>query len=252
MPSVRVLIVEDEILLAEQLTKQLEALGLEVTEKLERGEDALKSITNNPPDIIIMDIHLAGSMDGIETAARISKNHEIPIIYLTSHTDKRTFQRAKSTKPENFIAKPFNFTDLERAIDLAIYKASDKYSAHSDDGWELGSKHIFKHDALFIKDKDGHEKIWIKDIVYIEADRAYSRIFTEHRSFILTMSLNRLLDQIKHNHLIRLSRSHCINLNKIKRIEGNIILLEYKGKEVDIAVGKTYKDDFFKAMPIVR
>ena len=117
--SIKILVVEDEMLIGAKISMLLTNLGYEVTGILPRGEDALVHVEENKPDIIILDINLKGKIDGIETAAILQRKN-IPVIYLTANSDDATFNRAKHTRPTAFISKPFKQLDLQRAIELTI------------------------------------------------------------------------------------------------------------------------------------
>ena len=116
--TIKILIVEDEMIIAANTSLQLTNLGYEVSGIVSRGEDALLHIKENLPDIVLLDIQLKGELDGIETAHQMQKDFNIPIIYLTSNVDEAHFERAKRTNPYAFISKPFKKLDLQHAIEL--------------------------------------------------------------------------------------------------------------------------------------
>lgn len=122
--SIKILIVEDEMLIGAKISMLLTNLGYEVTGILPRGEEAIAHVKENPPDIILLDINLKGKMDGIETAASLQQKN-IPVIYLTANSDEATFNRAKQTRPAAFIKKPFKQLDLQRAIELTISRLAE-------------------------------------------------------------------------------------------------------------------------------
>lgn len=117
-----ILIVEDEILLAKELANSLIKLGYEITGKVSSGEDCLNLINEKQPDLILMDINLAGEIGGIETAQRIRAGHDIPIIYLTGYAEEDVLERAKRTEPYGYLGKPVSFLELRSTIETAIYK----------------------------------------------------------------------------------------------------------------------------------
>ncbi|KKM90562.1 hypothetical protein LCGC14_1237320, partial [marine sediment metagenome] len=126
--SVRILIVEDDMIIGANLSLQLVNLGYEVTGIESRGEEAIAHAMANTPDIILMDINLKGALNGIETVAAIQNKKDIPIIYLTANSDESTFSRAKETRPKAFITKPLFKLDLQRTIELVL--AASKESRH--------------------------------------------------------------------------------------------------------------------------
>jgi len=117
-----ILVVEDNKPSGLILKKLLDKSGYNVTDVVESGEDAINTLKKSKPDLILMDITLAGEIDGIETAQRIYQAHNIPFIYITAGTDDSTFERAKKSLPLNYIVKPFNSKMLNSAIEIALYK----------------------------------------------------------------------------------------------------------------------------------
>src|SRR5208283_5003009 len=123
MEKTRILVVEDETIVAMDIANTLRKLGHEVTGTVPSGEQAVASVKENKPDLIFMDIGLKGGMDGIETAARIRSQYGIPVIYLTAFVDEKTLDRAKATIPAGYITKPFEENDLRIAIEVGLYRA---------------------------------------------------------------------------------------------------------------------------------
>jgi two-component system, response regulator PdtaR len=122
MPPASVFIVEDELIEAEDIRQTLEKMGYIVFGIARSGELALESLTSACPDIVLMDIHIAGRMDGIDTANRIRILHKIPVIFLTAHADETTLERAKVTEPYGYVLKPFDDRELHTAIEMGLYK----------------------------------------------------------------------------------------------------------------------------------
>ncbi len=122
MPEVKILIVEDEKILAMGLKNKLEKLGFKVTGMASSGEEAIESVNQNQPDLVLMDIVLKGEMDGIDTAKFIVNLHNIPIIYLTAYADDKTLERAEKTCPYGYILKPYKDNELKANIKMALFK----------------------------------------------------------------------------------------------------------------------------------
>ncbi len=118
----RVLIVEDEAIIAEDIRRTLVKLGYDVTRSAATGADALALAETLKPRLILMDIKLKGAMDGIEAAGLIRERFGIPVVYLTSHSDEATLARAKETQPYGYILKPFEDRELRIAIEVAMRK----------------------------------------------------------------------------------------------------------------------------------
>ncbi|MBF0521004.1 MAG: PAS domain S-box protein [Nitrospirae bacterium] len=122
MTANKVLVVDDDPVTTGIISKYLNRRGYEITSMLTSAEEAIEDIRVNKPDAVVMDIALAGKMDGIEAAAYIYNTFHIPVVYMTSHTEQPLVERAKITEPYGYIVKPFTQKELEITIDMAIYK----------------------------------------------------------------------------------------------------------------------------------
>src|SRR5574341_995615 len=122
MPEKRVLVVEDERIVAEDIRRSLQNMGYTVTSVANSGDMAIKKVEEGKPDLVLMDIVLKGKMDGIEAANHIRSRFNIPIVYLTAYSDEKILERAKITQPFGYIIKPFRERDLKINIEIALYK----------------------------------------------------------------------------------------------------------------------------------
>jgi two-component system, response regulator PdtaR len=122
MSGEKILLVEDDDVIARVAEWRLKNLGYTLCGRATTGAEAMEIVVRNKPDIVLMDINIRGEIDGIETAKMIKKGFNIPVIYVTSHSDGPTLERAKETKPDGFIVKPFEDNDLRVAIELALKK----------------------------------------------------------------------------------------------------------------------------------
>lgn len=122
MRDEKILIVEDERIIAIDLQRRLERFGYTVAGIAAEGSKALELVQELSPDIVLMDIMLVGEMDGIETAVKIKKKASIPIIFLTAYSDEKTLERAKTAEPSGYILKPFKDKELYTTIDISLYK----------------------------------------------------------------------------------------------------------------------------------
>jgi len=118
----KILIVEDEILIANDISQALRSFGYEVMEIVVSGKDAIKFVKSHKPDLILMDIMLEGEMNGIDAALEINEENSIPIIYLTAFSDVKTLRKASESNPYGYILKPFEERELLSIIDRTLYK----------------------------------------------------------------------------------------------------------------------------------
>lgn len=135
MSKISILIVEDEAIVAEDLSLKLGRLGYEVIGVTPSGEDAVLLARQHRPNLILMDIHLEGDMDGVDAAQKIRQECGIPVIYLTAHSDPATLQRAKLTEPFGYILKPFEELELETHIQMALYKHQAEQELRKQREW---------------------------------------------------------------------------------------------------------------------
>ncbi|OPX64441.1 response regulator [Methanoregula sp. PtaB.Bin085] len=122
MNKARILIVEDELIVAEDLKMTLVTLGYEVVGISVTGEHAIELAGETRPDVILMDIMLAGELDGIATAGKIRAQYDIPVIYVTAYADENLVARAKLTEPFGYIVKPFNEREVNSNIEISLYR----------------------------------------------------------------------------------------------------------------------------------
>lgn len=211
-----VLIVEDEPIIAADLQDRLNELGYEVMANVGSGEEALLKVRNQFPDLILMDIHLAGKLDGIETALQLRKTTHAPLIFLTCNSDDATFRRARHAQPQAFISKPFRGRDLAHAITLAIGDAPPMQQQVFSP--KKGSAQATQ-DRLFIKVKERLVRLMFTDILYLEADDYYCKVYTENKSYLATKTLKKINAQLPAKaFFFRCHRSYVVNLNRITEI----------------------------------
>jgi PAS domain S-box-containing protein len=139
MAGERVLIVEDERIVAEDLHDMLKRLDYQVVGIASSGEEAVQKAEETHPDIVLMDIRLNGPMDGVQAAEIIWTHQSTPVTYLTAYADENTLERAKATLPFGYILKPFDERDLRTTIEIALYKHRMENTMKSMDGWHANA-----------------------------------------------------------------------------------------------------------------
>jgi len=126
MSDIKLLIIEDEPLIAEDIAQWLEKNEFVVSAVVYSKEDAMEQLHNNLPDMVLLDINLNGEMSGIDIADKINKVYNIPFIFITSYSDKQTLEKAKYTEPSGYIVKPFNEASLYSTLEIALYNHAQK------------------------------------------------------------------------------------------------------------------------------
>ena len=229
---IKILVVEDEMIIAAKISMHLTNLGYEVTGILPRGEEALMSVEENRPDIVLMDIRLKGNLSGIETAIQIQKIADIPVIFLTANVDEGTFNKAKLAKPYAFLSKPYKQLDLQRAIELTISRltAPENNLPPGENG--VGDQSFILSDRIFVRQREKMIKIIVADILYIEADRNYCRIFTKTNEYLLCITLKSIEEKLTKHIFLRVHRSYIINLSHIDAVADDHVIINQKAMPV--------------------
>ncbi|XPV68097.1 MAG: response regulator [Halarcobacter sp.] len=167
MEKDKILIVEDESIIALQMKRTLEKFDFEITDTAIDYDSALNSIKQNRPDLILMDICLKNSKDGIEIVKEINIKDEIPVIYLSGQNDAETVNRAIATNPISYLAKPFNKEELKFNILLGLYKSkNEKLLANKKDSISLGYEYYYNKDKLFYKNE--HIRLTKKELMLLK------------------------------------------------------------------------------------
>lgn len=243
--QVSIMIVENDMIIAADISIQLINLGYHVSAILPRGEDALSHLEASNPDIILMDVGLDGDLDGVETAQLILEKYEIPLIFLTANSDRQTFNRAKSAQPFAFITKPFEQIDLERALELVISRmAKPQQPPESTD--EASSSYILP-DRIFIRSKEKMVKVFLDEILYAEAERSYCRIHTGEKEYLISTPLKAFSEKLLEEQFLRVHRSFMVNLSKIDELSEDHIIIQKKV----IPVSKNYRDDVLRRLRMI-
>lgn len=214
MDKIRVLIIEDEPIVAQDIEETLREGGYGIAGIASRGELAYELFTETEPDLVMLDINLAGNLDGIETAAMIKAKRDIPIIFLTGLSDKGTIARASEVEPDAYITKPFNETQLQASIQSAIKKHSaDEHEAKPNG---KGSEHFVMNDSIFVKKRGKYHKILIENVLWLEVNDYLLTIITEKGNFPLIYSLGRFIEHLDKDYIVQVHRSYAVNINKVE------------------------------------
>jgi PAS domain S-box-containing protein len=175
MPDAMILIVEDEAIVAEDLTKKLQHLGYAIAGTTGLGEEAINLTRDRRPSLVLMDINLAGAMDGIEAAERIRREYDAPVVFLSALTDRGTLDRAKLAEPFGFILKPFEDRDLESHIEMALYRhRAERKIRESEARYRSLFEHMFEGFAYcqMLYDPQGRPD----DFIYLTVNDAFGRL----------------------------------------------------------------------------
>ena len=217
MEKIKVLVVEDEVIIADNICDSLVELGYLITEPAINYTEAITIIDNDKPDIAIIDIRLSGKKSGLDLAKKINEKYKFPFIILTSNSDKYTIEEAKEVMPAAFLAKPFSQKDLYTNIEIAISNFN-----------KFSFKPKNEIDFIFIKTPKGGKKIKLKDIIYIQSLHVYIEIVVKsNEKFLLRKSMSQILESLSSSNFIRSHRSFIVNIDYIDSIGASNYIMVY-------------------------
>jgi len=244
--KLNILIVEDELIIGAHISQVLTSHGHTVLDIIRKGEEVPGFIAKNKAELVIMDINLAGQLDGIETAKIISETEKIPIIFLTANVDDDTFEKSKKAFPYAFIGKPFKPEELLRTIDLVIARMHQAYSIDTEKQ-EPEAEAKSASDSIFIKDKNKMVKVKLSDVMYIEAERNYSKIHTSKKVYLLSSPLKSVESKINSDIMQRVHRSYLVNTELIDELDDSYVFISGKS----IPVSKSFKKELNKKLRLI-
>jgi two-component system, response regulator PdtaR len=239
----KILIIEDELLVAKDISARLQQKSYEIVGIADNCEDALTLFQATKPDLVLLDITIKGDKDGIKTAQELYEIRPIPFIYLTAHTDLDTLQRAKNTFPTAYLVKPFTTNNLLVSIELALHNfAYNKFSVDLGvhENAKIEDDLYSNQEYIFIKDGYKFIKISTNDIYYLESDDNYVKIFTKTNMIHSRTKIADIIDKLGKTYFIRVHRSFCVNLNHIEYFTEQEISIS----KTKIPIGRNYKENF--------
>ena len=213
MNSFRILIVEDEVLIADNIARYLTRKGHDVVGIAISYEEAEELYLREKPDMSLLDIKLNGSKTGIDVGHFIQKSeHPSPFIYLTSQIDPRNINAAKATFPAGYLSKPIQKESLFATIEIVMYKITAEQA-----------------ETLSISLYDGKKNhvVSVNDILYMESDHIYLNVYLDDNQVIIQRNtLNNLLSQLPLKQFIQTHRGFAVNINKVNRWDADAVYIE--------------------------
>ena len=248
--EVRILIVEDEFMISEDIAMRLSDFGYSVEGTAPSSEKALEILENTSIDLALLDVNIEGEIDGIELAKIISQKYKIPFIFLTSLASRTVVERAKEVNPSAYLLKPFNDRQVQIAIEMALTNFSQNTSATEVDA-ALESKEPFPpiiqmKDSLFLKRDTHFDRVRFSEILFLAAESNYTVIFTKSGKYMYSSVLRKLEDKLPIDMFVRVHRSYVVNINSITGFEGNYL---YMGTE-KVPISRQSRDELFKNFKI--
>ncbi|WP_421764254.1 LytR/AlgR family response regulator transcription factor [Ekhidna sp.] len=227
----KILIVEDEPLIAKDLSFILEDLGIDTIEFAMSYEDAQQALEKREFDLILLDINLSSEKDGIDLAHEINESQKTPFIFITSYYNPTTVTRAKVTNPLAYLLKPFNQHDIRINVEMALYK-SDQSKENS---------------TIYIREKSGTIQLELTSVIFLEAQDNYTKIVCSDKALLISQTLKSMLEKLPESDFVRTHKSFAARIDHITMIKGGYVFL---GDE-KIPIGRTYKTEFQERIAIL-
>lgn len=218
-----ILIVEDELLIAENISRILRNAGYESVQYVTNVDEAIGIIEAQKPQIVLTDIMLEGERTGIDLGNLIHSQYKIPFVYITSHSSPEMVAKVKFTHPNAYLVKPFKKEDLVVAIELALFNVNPAAAEQ------------------FLQIKDGHvvAQIPCSEILWLEAEGNYTVIFCQNTKRRLVRNvITELHSQLPNVDFVRIHRSYVVNKKMISEYSSAFVVIN----EVKLPVGRTYRE----------
>jgi DNA-binding LytR/AlgR family response regulator len=236
----QIVIVEDEPIIAADMEIILQKLGYDVIGTFDNAEDALPFILLNNPDLLMLDIALAGKMDGIALAEVIRVKTAIPYIFITSYVDKTTISRVQDLQPAAYIVKPFQDKNLAVNIELALSR-TERFKK------EIPTPVQIETEQVFVRNNNELQALQASDITHIEASDNYAYVFTASNKYLLSHTLKSIEEKLAGMGFVRVHKSYLINIRHISSIQEGYLFMN----EIKVPVGKSFKQELMRLIKVL-
>lgn len=229
MNNTKVLIVEDEILIAEHIKDYLLNYGVEEIFMAHNKESAKSLMDEIKPNLVLLDLHLKSPLDGFELAKYIDSNLKLPYIFITANSDLLVIDEIMQTKASAYITKPVRALDLFAAIKLSLKsnKPSEEKYLHVKDGYSI-------------------QKIAINDILYIESEGNYLQIYSKQQKQLCRQSMDWIQTQLPEMQFMRIHRSYIVNLQLVNKANSKFVFIE----NFEIPISRTYLPKVYEYLKV--
>ena len=233
MKKVKILVVEDEVIIANNICDTLTELGYKTLDPVLSYTEAMAAILADLPDIALLDIQLSGRKTGIDVARKIKELYNFPFIFLTSNSDKHTIDLAKEVRPTGYLIKPFSKQELYSSIEIALHNFSTRAEMKP-------TEEVLESEAFFFIKNKGHKtKVNFNDILYLKSAHVYIEIILKHnQKYVVRTSLSNIIENLEDS-FVRVHRGFIINLKYLTELNQTFLKVE----DIEIPIGRKYKKE---------
>lgn len=245
---IRILIVEDNVIIADDMQSMLEEIGYEIVDNVIVYEQAEEVLKTQQVDLVLIDIILASDKTGIDLGKHIRENYDIPFIFVTSNSDRATVENAKTVKPNGYLVKPFEQQDLYTSIEIALanftYGLGDNKQEAALTEEDVPMSNSVLKDSIFVKKQHLYYRIQFGDIQFIKADNVYLEVNTVDKKFLVRSPLKDYLEKLPKTKFYRAHKSYIVNVDHIDAINSKDIMINNNL----IPISKDFKEFIISAM----
>ena len=218
--NIRILIVDDEVLIAETLKDYLQKLGFKQIKMTHSKKETFELLSFWKPHVALLDIRMEELYDGLEIGQQFKSDYKIPFMYVTAHSDMEMTQRILKSKPDGYITKPIRINELMINLGMVIQRFHEVQN------------------EILIEFKNGYdtERIHLSELLYIKAEGNYVEIYLQSRKVVVRNTLEAILQEINNDLIVRIHRSFAVNTQKIKKKSSSEIDLG----EVQLPISRSY------------
>jgi two-component system, LytTR family, response regulator LytT len=245
MEKIQVLIVEDELIIAEDMKEMLRELQYNVVGIASDYEEAGSILSEVVPDIALLDIHLRGQEDGITLARSIREKFDIPVVFISSYSDRATVERAKQVRPEGYIVKPFTREDLYTSIEIALFNHANNRSSMSDP-LKKDEETVVLKDHIFIRKDYMLIKIRFEELMWIRSELNYLELHCLENKYLIRSTLKEFVDKLPAGYFLQVHKSYCVNTRHITAIDHSHLWLNRKS----IPIGRSFLEIVRKSLNV--
>lgn len=239
--ATRILVIEDEFIIAEDISETLRSLGYEVVGNATNYFEAITFMEEGKTDLALVDINLGDKKDGIDVGTAIKEKYKLPFIFITSHADKTTVDRAKHLRPNGYLVKPFDKNDLYTSIEIAFsnFAANTPVAAPAEPAEDPDKVVFIKDGTTFVKLK--HDEIW-----FVKSDGNYISIHTPQKKYLIRKTLKDFGATLPADTFFQVYKSYIVNLRHIQSVHSDHVVV----KQQEIPIGREFKEAFLKKVNI--
>ena len=245
---IRILIVEDNVIIADDMQSMLEEIGYEIVDNVIVYEQAEEVLKTQQVDLVLIDIILASDRTGIDLGKHIRENYDIPFIFVTSNSDRATVESAKTVKPNGYLVKPFEQQDLYTSIEIALanftYGTGTNKQENPLSQEDVPMSNSVLKDSIFVKKQHLYYRIQFGDIQFVKADNVYLEVNTVDKKFLVRSPLKDYLQKLPKNKFYRAHKSYIVNVDHIDAINSKDIMINNNL----IPISKDFKEFIISAM----